>query len=361
MEKWNIVKEEVNHYDSLNKTESNWLYRYNNIRDNFNTMTIEQLKNYANNDINTRVNSIAANRLYIMENFTIRQDYNNVVTLKLFIPSSCNANCSFCYMNDYEKNPHVDKQQFLNNFLDSITKLIVKMNGALPISLDITGNEPTFDVELLRAVLNKLRNYKYKDQLCRITLTTNGFNLDKVIDDFYGVIDYVNISVHDYSFIERKEIFGCKPLMCNDYSNIVLRLNNLGIPASAVSVIHKDIEDFDYFMSKFIGYCKTIGFTSLRFRNDVFWKDSKFDEYMQIGLDKYGVIQFEDTSDSRWCRLSDDEGFFVFFLKGVVDTSEVTKGIEYVINDDGLIYTDFYKLVLLDDYQFPVNLIFDRK
>ncbi len=361
MEEWNVVKRRIDEYDSLNKNIHNWLFRYSMIRDQFYKISMDDLYYHSQNDEDKRVRDIGLNRFNILKDYTIREDFNNVVTLKLFIPSSCNAKCSFCYMNDYGIKIAHDKEAFLNNFIDSITKLLLRLDSVFPVSLDITGNEPTFDVDLLKEVFHKLRNYKYLYKIDRITMTTNGFNLDKVLNDLYGVVDYVNISIHDYVSSNRDKIFGTKILSDDDLKDIVLNLHDKGIDTSAVSVIHKDIDNFTNFMENFISYCKDIGFKSLRFRNDVFWKDSKFLEYMKIGINKYHVIQSENTNDSTWCRLSDDNGFFIFFLKGVIDTSLVSKGIEYVINDDGIIYADFYKRTKLDDYQYPVDFIFDKK
>ena len=123
----------------------------------------------------------------------------------------------------------------------------------------------------------------------------------------------------------------------------------LNIPTSAICVIDKHIDNFKEFMYNFINWCKEVGFISLRFRNDVFWEETEFDDYMNIALsnDNFKIIQNEYTPDSRWCRLRMNDKFRVFFLHGVKDTSLVTKGIEYVISDDGKVYTDFYKRLLI--------------
>jgi len=364
MEKWNLIKEQIEKHKELSNNMDNWMFRYDMIKNNFNTMSKNELIDIAIHDKDFRVKEIALNRIKIIENYLVRKDFNNVVTLKLFIPSGCNARCEFCYMKDYLNTEDCNnKKIFLDNFLNSITEVINGVNGAFPISLDITGNEPTYDYNLLIEVLNKLKNYKLKDKICRTTIATNGFQLKKVLNNFRGVIDYVNISVHDYDYNKRNSIFGTKTLNDFDYMDIVLSLHNIGIDCSAVCVLYKEIDGFKYFTKFFIQWCKEIGFKNIRFRNDVFWKNSKFNEYKDIIIaDKlsYHVIQQENTNDSNWCRISDNEGFFVFFLDGVKDTSVVSKGIEYVINDDGRVYTDFYKRQKLEDYEFPMNFIFDK-
>ena len=55
-------------------------------------------------------------------------------------------------------------------------------------------------------------------------------------------------------------------------------------------------------------------------------------------LHKFDTINYEKTTDSHWCRLRRKDGMRVFFLHGVLDTSILTKGIEYVI--DTIIYAN---------------------
>lgn len=354
---WGKVKDIIKHYTSK---KNDWTVRYKRLLNNF-EISEQELEKIILKEEDSRVKELAQKNLNILKNYTYRKDFANVITVKLVIPSGCNAQCQFCYMKSYEKMCY-DKELFLNNFLDSLTEVIVGIDGRQPISLDITGNEPTFDKQLLKTVLIKLRSYPLLNKICRVTLTSNGMNLEELIPYMKGVVNYVNISVHDFRIEKRKEIFGIeKVLSYEDYRRIVLELLNNGIDSSAICVLYKDVYDFNYFRDTFISWCKEIGFQSIRFRNDVFWKESKFDTYMAQAIKDFNVIQEEHTNDSNWCRLSDDEGFFIFFLNGVVDTSIVSKGIEYVINDDGKCYVDFYKRTLLKDYDFPIGLIFDKK
>jgi MoaA/NifB/PqqE/SkfB family radical SAM enzyme len=357
--KWEKVKQEVNFYKQL-KPKNDWIEIYKNLNDF--KYTEEELRQLYNTNENAEIKIKALNQLNILKDYTYRKDFNNVITVKLVIPSGCNAKCEFCY----NKNNNVmsyNKEEFLNNFINSLEYLIMEINGRQPISLDITGNEPTFDTKLLIKVLLKLRRFYLKDKICRITITTNGFNLDKVIPYFKGVIDYINISIHHYDKEERDKILGTKSLSIEEYRNLIAKLLDIGIDASAVCVIHKDISKFNIFLNNFIFWCKEAGFQSLRIRNNVFWKNSKFKEYMQQTINRKDIhtIQYEDTNDSLWCRLSDPEGFFIFMIKGVEETGAVTRGIEYVINDDGLCYTDFYKKEPIEEYKFPIGFIFDKK
>lgn len=290
-----------------------------------------------------------------------RINYDSKITIKLVIPSGCNAKCEFCYMKDYDNVMTNNKEEFIDNFIPSLDYLLSEIDDKDKVSLDITGNEPTFNVKLLTTVLSMLKEYDIQSKVNRVTITTNGLNLLKVIPYFEGVINYVNISVHHYSHYDRENIFGCKVPSVMDYRIMVDRLNKINIKTSAVCVLYKSIDNFVIFMNNFINYCKHVGFISIRFRNDVFWEESEFNAYMNIALNdnNFTIIQNEDTLDSRWCRLRMDDGFRVFFLNGVKDTSIVVKGIEYVIADNGKSYVDFYKRESAKDYKFTIGKIYD--
>lgn len=289
-----------------------------------------------------------------------RKGYNKVITIKLVIPNGCNAKCPFCYNKD--KVMFHNKQQFLDNFINSLDDIIKRIGNKNPISVDITGGEPTLDSNFLIQVLTKLRDYNIKSKVLRVTMTTNGTNLNKIFPYMKNVIDYVNISVHDWRLAQRKEILGfC--LKDVDYQNIIKQLNNIGITVSACAVIFKKISNFKQWRDNFIDWAKERGFISVRFRCDVFWKDSNvFDIYLTQAMndvDKFDIIDYENTTDSHWCRLRRKDKMRVFFLHGVLDTSIKTKGIEYVIDTDGHCYCDYYKRVKIEDYQYEIGKIYD--
>lgn len=362
MEKWEIVKAKIQECSKRSTPDNNWMDKYDYLLNNVDKLSLTQLHDIQKDlSENMSVRRLAYDLYKILYDHNIREDFNNVVTLKLIMPTKCNANCSFCYHNNASSNSN--NVEFIDRFLDSITTLINRIDGAFPISLDITGAEPTYDIDLFRTVMSKLRNYKYKEKLCRIVLTTNGYHMKEVLYDLEGVVNYVNFSVHDYNDEERQNIFGTDTTpMAQEYINMVLALHKIGIDSSAVAVIHKEHEDFKSFMREFIDYCKMIGFKSLRFRKNVYWEDdSVFSKYMNMAMESFDIIQHEDVPDSTWCRLCDDSGFFIFFLSGVDNTYLYSKGIEYVIHRDGKLYLDFNAEIPFNESIYPVKYIFDKK
>ena len=296
-----------------------------------------------------------------MAEFKEREDYNKVISIKLVMPVGCNAKCSFCYNRD-KTSTTFDKEEFLDNFIPSLEHLLNEIGDKNPVSLDITGGEPTLDVDLLSLVLIKLRDFGIKDKVFRVTMTTNGTNLYQIpIELMQDVINYVNISVHDYKQKEREDIIQIHTPALT-YKRIISRLNSVGITVSAVAVVFREIENFNLWRDNFINWAKQQGFISVRFRCDVFWKNLNcFDTYMvdSKNEEQFDVINYECTPDSHWCRLRRKDGMRVFFLHGVEDTTVHTKGIEYVIHTDGKCYCDFYKRTPVENYEYEIGKIYD--
>lgn len=294
-----------------------------------------------------------------------RIDYRNDISIKLVVPSECNASCPFCYCSKgHQSKAHYDQSavdHFLSNYIRSIDHLLDKIDGRHPVSIDITGGEPTFNIPLLAEILRGLKMSGITERVDRVVMTTNGYNLLDAIPYLEGTVNYINISLHDHRSEERNKILGF--LKADDeLHEIVSRLKSIGIKASAVSVIHKPINDFRTWMYDFIRWCKGIGFIALRFRCDVFWnKQQQFDYYMsRTEKDPwFKVIDGGNAPDSLWRRLRGEDGFRVFFLHGVADTSIISPGVEYIVADDGQAYADYYKRTPIEHYKYPIGKVFD--
>ncbi len=301
--------------------------------------------------------------------FIERKNYNNTISIKLVIPTSCNAKCPFCYNND--KNMNCNKIEFLNNFINSLKDILDKIGNENPVSIDITGGEPTLDISLIKEVLHQLKINDIHSKVSRIVMTTNGINLLELINtcEDMNVIDYINISVHDYNATRRFEIFKTKALTDFEYRLMINKCNELNIKCSAVSVLFKNFEDdieFKYWFEKFVYWAKNCGFIGIRFRYscDDNLYCSEFNNYMQQIMDDsfYDIITFENTPDSCWCRLRrKNDGFRVFFLHGVKDTTLYTKGIEYIIDNDEKCYCDYYKKTPIEHYKYEIGKIYDNE
>ena len=92
----------------------------------------------------------------------------------------------------------------------------------------------------LISVFKRLKEYKIKDKVLRVTMTINGYRLNDVIPYMEGVVDYVNISVHDFCKEHRNTIFGFDTNSIK-YNELTHKLQNIGITCSACCVIYKKI------------------------------------------------------------------------------------------------------------------------
>lgn len=265
------------------------------------------------------------------------------LSIKLVIPSGCNKLCPFCFNKLNRETASYSVNTFKRSFVDSLLQVVNtarKFNPNREISLDITGNEPTFDVELFTFVLEKIKRIKYL--FSKVVLTTNGQNILYVCEQMRGVVDIVNVSVHHYLPSERVNAFGCYGIHSDDkyYKNIVKALKNAGIHTTAVAVIYKQLEEgFECYISTFSKWCKMIGFNDIRLRSNFYEDDDFFVEYMNDE-------RFDTTPivvSGLWSKKFNVNGIDVLMLKGIKSLISNVVGVEAVVDDNGLAYIDYGK------------------
>ena len=83
------------------------------------------------------------------------------LSVKIVIPSYCQANCPFCFNHLTKDTQMHDYNLFLDN-LDKSLKLIMNNINERGVSLNVTGNEPTFNIFLLMKFMNHIKLYKDK-------------------------------------------------------------------------------------------------------------------------------------------------------------------------------------------------------
>ena len=263
------------------------------------------------------------------------------LSVKLVIPSGCGMKCPFCF-NLLNKNTAVyDKEAFLNNFIDSLNHIIDTAGPQRSISLDITGNEPTHDVELFVTTMRKIRSIKHRFN--KIVLTTNSENLNdrSVIKSMSGVVDFVNISVHHYDLNKRREVFGTSRLFEQDrYSVINSLLHSAGINVTAVAVLYEELDTtFVAFLKNFVHWVRYFGFDNIRIRSNFYKSDDFFTRYMNDNTFGNEIIRAEGLN-SKYLNV---EGMEVILLQGVTTLIGHVVGVEAVVDDDGKPYIDYAK------------------
>ena len=273
------------------------------------------------------------------------KEHGNNLSVKIVVPSYCQAKCSFCFNNltkDTQKHEYGIFLENLDNSLEMITNNITERG----ITLNITGNEPTFNMFLLMKIMNHLKLYRSK--VNRIILSTNGFRIYDSTEYLADIVDIVNISLHHYDYHERKKIFGTQSIPNDeDLKKIVNNLKDNSISATAVSVLYKDIGDFKHFYDKFTNYAKDLGFKDVRIRSNYCSNDKFIDDYLKIDFPNQNINELPGLTTK--IIVDEKTGFETRFLKGVPDLTEYVLGRELVIDDDGKCYIDYNKRYLLDE------------
>lgn len=281
---------------------------------------------------------------------TIDNKHSNV-SIKIVIPAGCNAKCEFCFNQLQKDTRMVKKEIFLANLSQNLDYVLTTLKelDRDDISLDITGNETTFDVNLLKATLRIVS--EYKNRVKRVVLTTNGFKLKEIVDFLSNeMLDYVNISSHHYDFKRRKLIFKTDTIPDDEtikYCTSILEEN--GIKTTSVVVLYKKLDEpFMDFMNKFSKWSVECGFSGIRVRSNFTTDNAFIREY------------FENTSFENVVSESEVAGLYtknivmnnipVRLLRGVNDLTNYVIGVEGVIDDNGQPYVDYNKRFAFNDH-----------
>ncbi|MBP3635792.1 MAG: radical SAM protein [Bacilli bacterium] len=288
---------------------------------------------------------IGASREYVTvypQNF--KKGHGGSLSVKIVLPCYCQAHCSFCFNNLTSETQKHDYEQFFDN-LPKTLEMIFNNIGDRPITLDITGNEPTFDIKVFSKFMSIIEKYKFKAD--KIVLTTNGYNLEKCLIDMAGIVDVVNISVHHYDYINRQSIF-CTPYIPDDVSlkRIIEILKNNGTTCTAVAVLYNKIENFEDFYNNFISWAINLGFKDVRMRSNFCSTDEFINDILDIKMKNERMNSVGGLTTK--IIVDENTGFETYILKGVPDLTKYVVGAELVVDDDGYCYIDYNK-------RYPVN------
>lgn len=282
------------------------------------------------------------------------EGHGHTLSIKIVMPCYCQAHCPFCFNNQTINTQMHDWIWFTSNLFNSLTDIFKTLNNR-KISIDITGNEPTFNVEQFKEFMEILLFFKqtYGEKIDKIVMTTNGFHLYECIPYMKDVIDIVNISLHHFDYNIRREIFGTKYIPSNeDLKNIIKALNNINITVTSVAVIYKKV-DMKNFVTSFMEFSKEMGFKDARIRinfttNNMLVRNQFYEKI----LEDEQVVEQGGLST----KYLNFDGYSVNVYLGVTDLIEYVIGVELVIDDDGIVYVDYNKRYKVDkDYLDDFN------
>ena len=138
----------------------------------------------------------------IIDKYTIHPTERPRANIFLILTTRCNASCKFC---DFSSGDHSEFNTLkLRYILDS---LIPNININ---KLNITGGEPTLDLNLFNEVMEIIKEYKekYKGLFTPyVTVNTNGYNIKELFTKI-DEIDSIALSRHHFNDEINGEVFG---------------------------------------------------------------------------------------------------------------------------------------------------------
>jgi len=184
--------------------------------------------------------------------------------IRLSITDVCNYSCTYCLPQGYKKNSG-DKRSFMSS--EEISRLAKALSELGVSKIRLTGGEPT----VRKDFFDILRDMKQNSNIPKVTMTTNGYQLDKIAKQLHeSGLDGINISIDSLNRETFKKLTGHDRLPeILKGIKILQKLNFKSIKVNAVLLkgINDTYEDFELFES----FIK---------ENDI---DFRFIELMQTG------------------------------------------------------------------------------
>ena len=299
--------------------------------------------NNLNENVVEKLIGVKAEYITISPN-KFKRGHGGGLSVKIVLPCYCQANCTFCFNKDTIMTQEHDYECFFKKLTKSLDMIVNKIKDR-PISLDITGNEPTFDIKNFTKFMRILK--KYHNKVDKIVLTTNGFHLKECLPELIDVVDIVNISLHHYDFEKRKKIFQTMYIPNDDsLKEIIEELKKHDITCTAVSVLSDEIKEFKEFYNRFITWAMELKFSNVRMRSNFCSENSIVNEAFKLKFKNEKIDELKGLTTKT--IIDEKTGFETRILKGVPDLTAYVIGAERVIDDNGLCYIDYNKKYLVN-------------
>ena len=164
--------------------------------------------------------------------------------IRLSITDVCNYSCTYCLPQGYKKNPG-DKRSFMSS--EEISRLAKALSELGVSKIRLTGGEPT----VRKDFFDILRDMKQNSNIPKVTMTTNGYQLDKIAKQLHEAgLDGINISIDSLNRETFKKLTGHDRLPeILKGIKILQKLNFKSIKINAVLLkgINNTYEDFELF------------------------------------------------------------------------------------------------------------------
>jgi len=164
--------------------------------------------------------------------------------IRLSITDVCNYRCAYCLPQGYKKNPGDMRGFMLGEEISRLTKALSEL-GVCKIRL--TGGEPT----VRKDFFDILKDMKLNSNIPKVTMTTNGYQLDKIAEQLHEAdLDGINISIDSLNRETFKKLTGHDRLLeILEGIKVLQKLNFKSIKVNAVLLkgINDTYEDFQLF------------------------------------------------------------------------------------------------------------------
>ena len=168
--------------------------------------------------------------------------------IRLSITDVCNFKCTYCLPQGYKKNPG-DIRSFMSAI--EISRLVSGLSELGVRKIRLTGGEPT----VRKDFFDILKNMKQNSNISKVTMTTNGYQLNKIAKQLHDVgLDGINISIDSLNRETFKNLTGhdrlpeilegIKTLQKLDFKNIKVN----AVLLKGINDSEKDFEAFANFV-----------------------------------------------------------------------------------------------------------------
>ena len=168
--------------------------------------------------------------------------------IRLSITDVCNYRCTYCLPQGYKKKPG-DMRAFMSG--EEISRLTKALSELGVCKIRLTGGEPT----VRKDFFDILKNMKQNSNIPKVTMTTNGYRLNKIADQLSEAgLDGINISIDSLNRETFKKLTGHDRLLeILEGIKILQKLNFKNIKINAVLLkgindTHQDFEKFGNFI-----------------------------------------------------------------------------------------------------------------
>jgi cyclic pyranopterin phosphate synthase len=164
--------------------------------------------------------------------------------IRLSITDVCNYKCTYCLPQGYKKNPG-DTRSFMS--AEEISRLAKALSELGVCKIRLTGGEPT----VRKDFFDILKDIKLNSNIPKVTMTTNGYQLDKIAHQLHEAgLDGINISIDSLNRDIFKKLTGHDRLLeILEGIKILQKLNFKSIKVNAVLLkgINDNNENFELF------------------------------------------------------------------------------------------------------------------